>query len=77
MLGPDAELGEKGARALEINPRDAGKATEHTVDIGVGALPILETILPTDERVRGSTARHRHFRPAAVVLDGAFFAYYR
>ena len=48
VLQPDAQLGEKVAGALQVNPVDArearhgGDAAEHAVDVGGGVAPILQ-----------------------------------
>lgn len=35
VLGPDAKLGEKVSRPLQVHPRHIGKPSQHAVDIGI------------------------------------------
>ena len=67
LLRPDAQLGEKRPRALEVAPQDArealdgGDAAEHAVNVGVDALPVAEAVFLADEGVgRINFARVRH-----------------
>lgn len=35
VLGPDAKLGEKVSRPLQVYPRHIGKPSQHAIDVGI------------------------------------------
>lgn len=63
VLGADAQLGEKGARSLQVDLGDVCKAAEHAVHGGLQAFPVLPPVLSADAPVRSRPAagvRHRY-----------------
>lgn len=65
LAGADAETGEKGPRALEVDARDGaeegGHAAEHAVDVGGGILPVSEAVFFANQAVRlGLLSFRRH-----------------